>query len=265
MGSALEYPENFHDKARAATDPLTHEYILRKIYADNNRLLDQALADNPNLPLDLLEKMVKKKDKVMLRSKLVRHPKISFDQTKFLVNKVLRVPYRFMKMHTTGLEIFDYLMLNGKFIRDAYFASSILRHPEVSKKDYVDRVNLHYPTRFPSLFSDNRYDPSTIVAPYYPATKQAIEMNPNSSAELLVAVTGPIVERYFMQENAVENLNYPIELSAAYHIEMLDYYKWRPSYVIALENVVNVWLKRVVGDGPWEDLPLAWKLKMIAG
>ena len=264
MEDNLEHPVYDWEMLAAAGDPLTPEPVLLRIYERNTSELLKKLAMNPALPRDILDAMVKS-NQAVLGSSLVRNPQLSLDDIKILVQVSIKIEPLFLTGFSSVLEIFDWLMVEDHYLISCRFAAALLRSSGATKLEYTKRLGLYYNVLdSPNLLEDSRFNPSTLMPPYERNSVNAIMANPSISRELLLMIADPYITGRSLDSRAVKNLVYPIEFSAHYHIENIESYKWTPTYRIALEAKVNERLTFLSKKTSWEDIPLLWKLKILA-
>jgi hypothetical protein len=250
---------------RASTDPLTPVALLRELYELNDSEVWCDLAANPSLPLGILEELLAAKV-FGLDLTLILNPQLTLMQVKALVSAALSVDLDALDRFESTIEIFDALMVTGAYKESYVFTSALLCNPHVSAEDFNVRVKLHaHVLNDEQFFADARLDMSNWA--YFlnpnPWARRGLLHNPSIPPELLVHLRKK-ANRSSEPKIGLSNLNCPIELSASYHLEKLDDYRWSPSYLLGLEAKVNEHLILTTGDGPWEDLPLSWKLRMLA-
>ena len=291
-------PDEFFDVRRAASDPLTHPSILRKIFTmagtfdglDGHPVYLSDLAGNPAVPRDLFDSLLEKAhifggicaDKTFameIFSYFFSNPLITFKQVLSIVYSIdildgdSENPTELSSCETV-VEVFDKLILTEISTRSKSFLTKLLCSPLVSDEDFKFRVedkDIRSKLDNWDLLDNPRFVPSAADydSAFYFITdgKEKLErgvlgilLNKNVSPEFLVNVLGYGGEHIAF---VYENLVCPIEFSAAYHIERLNGYKWRLSYLVELEVKVDEYITRTQGGGPWGDLPLSWKLEMV--
>lgn len=288
------------DLNNASSDPLSSPALLRRLYYDysnhsGNTFHDSHLSDlarNPALPPDvfsaLLLKLKEVEDKsssipsqsIDMLSNFLLNSLTTFEQVLYVVSNSVHVKNIVdvdkVKSSKTVVEIFDRLV---PLANDDHkgFLTRLLCSSWVSNEDFQVRImdgDVRPKLHEWGLCSSARFTPSdadyegalAALASFDMATfddELSIMENPNSTPEFLVQAHGYAAGRESVEMWVYENLNYPIELSASFHIERLSEYKWRPSYLVELEAKVEARLTLISGEGPWEDLPLLWKLEMV--
>jgi len=220
----MEKPQYNWEALRAAVDPLTPDSVLWAIYSDSFRLdaqLFNKLAVNPSLPAEIFEDMLATISyDVAAASHMARNPLLSFEDLKELVILTTKIDLKLLGTFSSALEIFDFLIEKENYDPSNFFIPALLRHPSVSEEEYMKRIIAHYHLfDDPSLLEDYRFDTNMLVAPYDRSVIQAIIKNPNSSPELLLDITVTTASGAILSTKVLENLNYPIELSALHHFE----------------------------------------------
>ena len=250
---------------RASTDPLTPVVLLRELYELNNIEVWCDLAAHPSLPLDILEELLVVKV-FGLDSTLILNPQLTLIQVKTIVSSALSIDLDALDRYGSIIEIFDALMVTGAYKKSHVFTSALLCNPLISAEDFNVRVKLHaHVLKDGRFFADERLDMSSwsYFSNPSPWVLSGLLHNPSISTELLLCLRG-LAKLSRESKIGLSNLNCPLDLSAWYHLERLAEYKWSPSYLLKLEAQANEYLALISAEGPWEDLPLSWKLRMIA-
>ena len=267
-----EYPAGLDDQNRAALDPLTPAGVLRLLFVNSDGL--GSLASNPSLPHGIFVSLWETLEKIDpdLLDCFLPNPLTTFNHVLNIASEACGVEYEDMKHFTRVVEIFDKIISLSyldESRKTAIFLIRLLSSPLIDTDEFRERAELlkNY-LSLPEIVRDSRFDTNSLDFSKIQLTvglAVSIIKNPNSQVEVLHKM-----ERFLRSVNgltpvkAYENLNYPIELSAHYHFEKLDTYKWSPTYLLNLEAKVDRYLAKTTDDGPWADLPLAWKLKMLA-
>jgi hypothetical protein len=297
----ITMPINSNDRTFAARDPLSSPDLLSRLYFDdfdevrrpNSYLYNLSdLARNPSLSPDVFsalfvklmeyESLIPSQDsKLYALSCLFLNPLVTFEQVLSIVIRANEIQQNVssekIKTCKTVIEIFDNLIIFAKE-SDRGFFSNLLRSPMVTSKEFTLRVRnieLKEKLAYALLCSDPRFVPN--ASDYFFALSfinntdsssfghaSAITANPHANPVFLAKIVGAAGGYSKARELAYANLNCPFELSAVFHVDNMENYKWRPSYLLGLEAKVNEHLTLISGEGPWEDLPLSWKLKIIA-
>jgi len=258
-----EQPQSFENMRYAASDPLTPVALLKELYDQANPEIWCFLAGNPSLPYEHLNTIISVQIFGM-DLEAIRNPQLTLDQVKTMTAKALALDETRFNSHNSVIEIFDELMESGDCKISYLYTSALLCNPHVSAEDFMERVVRHYSfLNEADVFEDARFNPSEWSDFRAPDIRRAVLGNRNITPELLERLIGPL-DQDLKVTKALANLNYPIELSASYHIENFSQYKWRPSYLLELETRVDEHLKLLSDTTPWEEIPLVWKLKTIA-
>jgi len=252
-----------------AKDPLTPASLLRQLYVLSGSQIRQAVATNSSTPLDLLDEIFASRNAPKIATGLIGNPNLSFERIKETSVSMMGLQPNELSACHNVVEIVDYLMGMELEIynRDPYFVSRLLRNPHVNEMDYKDRVERYIDfLELEILYPDSRFDPSGLDHLMKDPNQNArifnaVMQNRNVKTEFLVDATKIRGVRVL----AYRNLSCPIELSVSYHIERLGKYQWSPTYLRELEIKANEYLTVTAGDASWEDVPLQWKLKTIAG
>lgn len=288
-----------YDQLCATRDPMTPPSVLRVLYADllhkeNDGLIESELEylqrtkyydvlRNPSLPFDLVEHAVHELEysNVLQASLLFINPSITVDQVRDLINRVCEVSYEFLSGCLTVVEIFDCLIEHktfkpiepfdaSKYHIPFSFLSDLLCNPSISTEDFRLRAERYkHRLMWGSLLADSRMDVDNMVF-YGESIADEVEFlrysiqNKAASPSSLVRMKARIDEFIPWGMYGLDNLNYPIELSAWYHIGEFDSYVWLPSYCKELESKVNERLTSISGETNWDDIPLLWKLRIVA-
>jgi disulfide bond formation protein DsbB len=294
-------PKKSEEREYASRDPLSPPALLEKLYDDFSEegiwgLYPEHLSDlatNPSLPPRVFIALFDR-----LKEYGVAHTQASSNPNAlsyFFVNplttfkQVISISQHFNNLNhwvnpleldkcKTVIELFDTLVISGQAKHRVFF-SNLLCSPMVSAEDLMIRVrDRSYKHMLLQMIacSDPRFIPTAIDYsfalasidsrnPYHSEHARSIIVNPNTDQGVLAQAIYKIMEFKYLKGTVYDNLNCPFELSASYHLDNLETYKWRPSYLLELEAKVEAHLTLISGEGPWEDLPLSWKLKMIAG
>lgn len=266
----LSYPETRAKRVAAAKDPLTPEPLLRKIYElhGDGFFEMEALASNPSLPLDMLHRMLgSTRAPVALRS-----PNISIDDIKYLIHLSFKNEISELVGFSSTLEIFDWFVqlpprepFSAEHVESIWFAPALLRASEATVEEYMGRVaKFSDKSDVYEAMEDKRFDLSSVTLPVGPVEALSIIVNPNANPELLVSLINTPLAVSVLDIKPLDNLNYPIQLSAQYHLSKMESYRWSPSYLLNLEAKVDEYLAAISGADYWAELPLAWKLKSVA-
>lgn len=300
--NSIVMPVSFKDRTNASRDPLSSQALLSKLYYDYieeenseaylNHLSD--LARNPSLPPQVFSAIFKKLreyDFPSFRGKPPRldalsclffNPLTSFDQVLNIVcyfNELNHfVNEEEIRKCKTVIEVFDTLITFVNVSQRVFF-STLLCSPMVSDKDFRSRarnIDFKHKINHWIVYSDPRFVPSSDdykiaqdFATNQPSSDFRVDyargtfVNPNADPLFLAQIVKHTVGQKSIEEAIYNNLNCPIELSAKFHLGKLESYKWKPSYLLKLEIKVNERLTLTSGEGPWADLPLAWKLEMV--
>jgi hypothetical protein len=300
--AAFAMPTGSNDLMSAANDPLTPPAVLWQIFDDHNShdVLGMTecyslaeLAFNPALPVDLfsilLVKLKQAEDMLSVApmppmaydflSNFFLSPLTTFEQVLSIVcdSANLRdiVGLEELRSSRTVVELFDGLRPLLDF-RHKYFMSMLLCSPLVSGEDFRARIDFKEQPLTLDLWNiviNSRFIPTPVdyerflkalVDGSLSNSVRSIILNENASPAFLVEVLGHAEDGYVLSNWVYQNLNCPIELSASFHLKNLESYRWRPSYVLGLKLKLDEYLTSMQGEGPWEDLPLSWKLKMVA-
>ena len=293
-------PEDLYDLSNASADPLTCPSLLREIFTSAWEDVEtkkemypsylSGLAGNPSLPPDVFEALLEKshvygrnsRDKILtmdILSYFLSNPLITFEQVLSIVHCVNMLGRTLSSVELnsckTVVEIFDKLILVEPK-RSNFFLTKLLCGYLVSDEDFKSRVeNNAVRAKLDNwcLLDNSRFTPRAVdyasVFSFITNGQGKLErgilgiiFNENATPEFLVKV---LKHKGSHKDFVYENLVCPIELSASYHIAKLHEYKWRLSYVVKLEAKVDEYLVKTQGEGPWSDLPLSWKLDMVAG
>ena len=173
---------------------------------------------------------------------------------------------------TKVIEIFDKLVEmqsrgGEKYNLGSIALTNLLCSPLISVEDFRDRAERHQDILHAHVYSDARFElKSEGIENRELRYVIAAIFNKNIDSDFLVKAA-PFLEGLGIETSDVyENLNYPIELSAEYHIENLETYRWSPTYLIDLNAKVDKHLALLSDDNEvWAELPLSWKLRIIAG
>ena len=269
-----EYPADIMGEYRAAIDPLTPAPLLYEIFARD--MTD--LPYNNGLPLDLFKKVWK-----ALRDNDIADMR-EFSVSSLFPNRITTSEYIFtmiadqkllddeeLNSCTKVIEIFDKLVERQARGGEEYNLSSIaitnlLCSPLISVEDFRNRAERHQDILHAHVYSDSRFElKSESIENRELGYVLGAIFNKNIDSDFLVKAAIFLEELGVETSDAYENLNYPIDLSAGYHIENLETYKWSPTYLIDLNARVDKYLTLLSEDNEvWADLPLLWKLKMIA-
>jgi len=257
-----EYPENDADKIAAAFDPLTSVDVLRRLYAENVYDLNSALARNSSLPIDILAELLKKKDSDS--SWLLLHSSTTFEQIRYLVKMVAYEDRKAVQACETVVELFDLLIQIEGYPSD--FLSMLLCSPLVGREDFIIRAEfyedflVHW-----IIFADERFDVNSMDITLVEGLidLEAISKNVNASCGLLGEIINLMSHLDYPFDAPYYNQNCPVNLAASHFAKTIDSQKWSPSRLVGFEPKFDAYLAEVHGDGPWAELPLAWKLKMV--
>lgn len=297
----IAMPRRGTEREYASRDPLSSPALLEKLYDDfsekgiwdiypEHYLSD--LATNPSLPpcvfIALFEKL---KEYGVAHAKASSNPDVL---SYFFVNplttfkQVINISQYFNNLNhwvdplaldkcETVIELFDTLVISGQAKYSVFF-SNLLCSPLVSAEDFMIRarnanfkhallqLTVRSDPRFVLTSLDYRFALDFIDSrnPYKSEHARGVILNPNTDQKILTQVIHKVMKSEYLKKMVYDNLNCPFELSAAFHLDNLESYKWRPSYVLELEARVNKHLTFISGEGPWEELPLSWKLRMLA-
>jgi hypothetical protein len=296
----MAMPISRTDLDHASRDPLSSPTLLRRLfydYANHDGLVFHDyhlsnLACNPSLPSDMLipllvslkeveNKFPEKHMSLEMLSSFFSSPLVTFEQLLDLICNATNLKnvagVKELRSCNTAIEIFDGLVPLLE-TRRKLFLSKLLYSPLISDEDFQLRIldeEVKAKLDNWTIYSSSRFIPSdadyssaldSLVQGSYAEFDHALSIlaNVHSSAEFLAEAI-----RYAGGQESVElwiyeNLNCPIELSAHFILKNMDEYQWRPSYLQAFNLKADEYLKKIQSDGPWEDLPLSWKLKIIA-
>jgi len=295
-------PTGINDMIYASQDPLSSPELLAQIY---NNFCEQEdtqgkypdyvydLAGNPSLPplifsalFDQMNSRGSDADRGVYSlpnelSCFFANPLTTFDQVLSIARcfneKNHFVSPLVLNQCDTVIEIFDKLVVHS-VVNHSFFFAKLLSSSMVSGEDFRSRVRNTASNLLDGLIvcSDARFIPDE--ANYSFAKNfidcgrfddeeraEGIVVNPNAEVPFLVDFIEFAAGRSHIEEIVYENLRCPIELSAHFHLDNLDKYIWRPTYLLALQSKVDGYLMGLDAGGPWEELPLSWKLKMIVG
>ena len=297
---SIVMPMSRVNRAYASLDPLSSPALLSRLYYDyageetSGAYLYHLsnLARNPSLPSDVFSALFaklmgyessepKQAPQLAALSCFFVSPLVTFEQVLSIVRYANElnhfVSVEELETCKTVIEIFDKIMIFATG-RHRIFFSNLLCSPMVSAEDFISRVrNIAFQNKliYSTVYADYRFVPNAFE--YVFASKFVDSENARNFDRAVGIVTNPHADSVFLaelfanaeghikiEELAYGNLNCPLELSAGYHTDNMESYKWRPSYLLELETRVNQRLTLTAGEGPWEDLPLSWKLKMIA-
>jgi len=301
VNANIVMPVERYDMDSAAADPLSSPALLSRLFHDYESqdktepypLHFSALARNPSLSPQifaaLLVKLQEYEDSFDVnlaymddvRSYFFLNPLTTFEQVLSIVisSKTLRTVVEDVNFEgcRTVVEIFDKLVPLVE-VRSNYFLSRLLCSPLVSVEDFRIRLATESIQRRLDnwiVFSSSHFIPTS--DDYSRALNDLSSMKSSDFERGLGVVHNENATPEFLREAlehaggqdsvvgwAYENLNCPIELSARFHSENIEDYRWRPSFLHPFEHKVDKRLALTVGSGPWEDLPLSWKLRMIA-
>jgi len=260
-------PLSIYDLEQAPSDPLTPVALLRELYREKQSFVDHYLVQNRSLPLDIFEEIAEKNSGIQLLTSphLREEHFLRIVENTFDTKKEFGVVNAGKIKNMRAIEFFD-LLVTFRFstILNTVFLCTAL----VSDEDFHDRVNRHRKKLDDRvLFEHARFDVNALDQPWLKDRSEmdTICANVSASPETLRNIINAVLEKG--QEpptRAYENLNCPIEISASYYVKRLKNYKWSPSLLLALEAKADKYLLRTVGEEPWEDLPLQWKLKLIS-
>lgn len=260
-----EFPEGDEALYRAAMDPLTPVSLLRELYELNDRSIISDLISNPSLPLDILNELINS-EPVTFDTVLVRNPNLTLNQIKNVTREALYVDADVLDDFDSVVKIFDWLVTSGYYKKSYIFTSALLCNPHISAADFNVRVERHALILDDGqVYEDARFDMSNTRLFCKPRLEilRALLHNPSISPELFLYFLGEANECNGSTVG-LSNLKCPIELSASYHIDNLDDYKWSPSYLIKLQAKVNERLNLLSSETNWDEIPLLWKLRMVA-
>ena len=285
----------------ASRDPLSSPALLRRLYYDYKKQDGSSfrdyhlsnLARNPSLPSDIFvpllvdledveERFFSYPMSVEMLSSFFSNPLTTFEQVLGIVcnSANLRdlVGLEGLRSCKTVIEVFDRLVPLFGF-RHKVFLSRLLCSPLISREDFRSRI-VDYEVKLKLdnwiIYSSSRFVPND--ADYRSALSSLTYgsdldfyyglgtiANENTSTEFLVEALGYAAGRESVETLIYENFSCPIELSAHFLLENIEDYGWRPSALLTLNLKANEYLTLTAGAGPWEDLPLSWKLRLIAG
>jgi hypothetical protein len=294
-------PMSRANRAYASLDPLSSAALLSRLYYDyageetSGAYLYHLsnLARNPSLPPEVCSALFtnlmgyessgpKQTPHLAALSCFFVNPSTTFEQVLSIVRYANElnhfVSVEELETCKSVIDIFDKMMIFATG-RHRIFFSNLLCSPMVSDEDFISRVrNTDFQNKliYSTVYADPRFVPDAFE--YVFASKFVDSENARNFDRAVGIVTNPHADSVFLaelfanaeghikiEELAYDNLNCPLELSASYHIENIESYKWRPSYLLELEAKVEARLTLISGEGPWEDLPLSWKLKIITG
>ena len=260
-------PLSIYDLEQAPSDPLTPVALLRELYREKHSFVDQYLVQNPSLPLDIFEEIAEKNSGIQLLTSphLKEEHFLRIVENTFDTEKEFGVVNASKIKNMRAIEFFDLLVT---FRLPTIVNTIFLCHALVSDEDFYDRVNRHRKKLDDRvLFEHSRFDVNALVQPWLKSWSEmdTICANVSASSETLRDIVNAVLNRgEEPPTRAYENFNCPIEVSASYYVNRLKNYKWSPSLLLVLEAKADEYLLRTVGEEPWGDLPLRWKLKMIA-
>jgi len=296
-------PESLRGLTLAAEDPLSPPDLLRGIFYDYGAvdamyhppLYLTTLASNPSLPSDIFDElfvMLKKKEEFCyaesapmssdLLADFFLNPLTTFEQVLDIVvsSTTMRdfAGLKELESSKSVVEIFDRLLPSVRVEYNA-FLSKLLCSPLINEEDFRARFRIEEEDSKLALWAVSVHSQFTPSASDYGSALDFMRSqvsssisrgmniiaNKNASPEFLAEAL-----KYATRDNNIEycvyhNLNCPIELSARWHFDHIEDYRWSPSYMIELESTANEYINRAMGKVPLEDLPLTWKLRMIAG
>ena len=279
---------------RKNDDTTFHNYHLSNL-ANNPSLPSDVLVPLLLSLKEIEDKFSNKPMSLDMLSNFFSNPSTTFEQVLDIVcnstilNDISGVKQ--LKSSKTVIEVFDRLAPLLKIKHQAFF-SRLLCSPLISDQDFKLRIlDEKFKDKLDSwiIYASSRFVPSD--ADYHSALDTlergsyhdfalntlkkgkhydfdnalSIIRNENSSAEFLAEAFSCAAGQESVEIWVYKNLNCPIELSAHFLLKNMDDYRWRPSYLLAFNLKANEYLTLTAGEGPWEDLPLSWKLRAIAG
>ena len=262
----VDYPEKIAYRSAAALDPLTPVSILRNLYAEGTYQLTSCLARNSALPLDIIADMLA--NKAEGSDWLLLNPSTTFDQALY-ITKLTYPENEVIESCKTVIELFDSLIsMEDERPSLAWFLALVLRSPLVSEKEFKERAEFYEEElNHWLLFADSRFDVNSMDITLVEGSSdlEAISKNPNASSGLLAEIIAlmPNLDRLF--DAPFYNPNCPVPLAAAHFAETMEEHKWSPSILKNFEPRLDAYMGAAFGYGPWESLPLSWKLKMVVG
>ena len=264
------YPQTTTNMARAAADPLTSPEILWYLYSANQLKVTEILSKRPSLPPDLLAALMTRP--LFSRGGHWLTRDISFEEVCDIVADLQLLNESEIGECSTAIELFDFLVNNYELDNiPPNQLTNLLCNPVASISDFRSRAALYSGYLMPNmLLRDSRFDVSSIIPDFGPLDMVwttpfgVIGSNPSITPAQLTNIVRVARENNILPSKAYENLNCPIELSATYHTWFLEDYEWSPTILMTLDAKTNERLTVLQGEGPWEDLPLMWKLKMVA-
>ena len=264
------FPSTEKDKLHAAADPLTSESILRELARLDTYRLNFVLITNPALPLDLLASFVEKNN-VDLAIKAISHPSITFHQVQRATQRQVAKFYPSLNAESldgcrTIGEIIDYVSTTKESLESLpAFFRVLVCSPFLNAEEFMHEVLRLNLSLHGIILSDARFDLNYInYKSCSDSVMLSIVQNPSLSEDLIMHLLTLIDARGYAAEELSYHPNFPIELSAEYHVTKLNTYHWRPSITTMLEAKANARLALLDRDGKWNELPIAWKLKMVA-
>lgn len=253
-------PVTFYDIEAAAADPLTSQVVLRNLFYNPSVELQpnayssylSSLARNPSCPSDIFAGLLAKTetygdtftDQSIARDVLscfFASPLVTFEQILNIVCSTSRfsntIKLSELQSCESVIEIFDKMILSEP-LENSFFLTRMLCTPLISDEDFKSRVengDIRIKLDNQDLLKNSRFVPHdsdydsaltflrfrTARRPQFELDLLALVCNENAKPDFLVEVAGYAGSH---EELAYENLNYPIELSAAYHIRIFDDY-----------------------------------------
>lgn len=263
----MEYPTRQVDKLRAARDPLTPVDFLCRLYAEDSIELNRSLAMNLSLPRDIVEGMMGHRTSAWL----LLNPLLTFTQAQKIIRRAFWSTSKELKTCKTIIEMFDFLicaedeMLSNSTRSESL--SLLLRSPFVSTKEFRARAELYEDClSHMIIFADARYDVNSMDITLVEDLEdfEGICQNINASTSLLAEVITFLQNSKENFSSAVyDNPQCPVRFSAPFFLATIDRHHWSPSRLQNFEPRLDQYINTVLGEGPWEDLPLLWKLKAI--
>jgi len=265
-------PRTDSDIIAAAVDPLTPEDLLREIasweegqYKDvfTSNQYNRFLALNPALPLDLFENFLKSKN-ASAKGFLIASPLATFEQARTIMEDSF---YKDLSHLNSVKELFGFLLDEEENLNiQSHIFLKLIRSPLLSTEDFRTCFNsATFQLPIFRLMNDPRFDIDNVdIERYGISAAMRLCVNPAITTEALLNMTAIAKKNNEVWLQPLKNSKYPIELSAHYHVEHLDSYKWSPSLLVELNTKANEYLELTTGTKHWLDAPLAWKLKMIA-
>jgi hypothetical protein len=267
----MKYPSKQIGKLLAARDPLTPVAILRRIYAENFSDLDHSLTTNLSLPLDIVEDMITRTSSVPCYA-LLLSPLATFKQARDIAKKTVMSASEELEACETVIEMFDLLTnIEDPSGWKSEFLSSLLCSPLVSTDDFKKRVELHEEMLARTIiFADARYDVNSIDLDLLKKTRNFMDFdgifrNINIAPSVLAELVAFLKSSKLDFSSAVyDNPQCPVPVSINYFLETIDDHYWSPSCLLNFEPRLDKYMGVLLGEGPWKDLPLLWKMKMVA-